>query len=114
VGSSRVSGLLYTPAATLAVLGVGAAAEVDYTAERGRWRVIKDTMTLAGTRQRAPVLTLRRATYGWYILLIDLPTDIDPAEILIRYTGTGSRGTPLRRVQGDQPDGGGLVVMRRW
>jgi hypothetical protein len=39
--------LLYTPAATLAVLDIGAAAEVDYTAERGQWRVIEDTMTLA-------------------------------------------------------------------
>jgi hypothetical protein len=66
-------------------------------------------MTLAGTRQRDPVLTFRRATDGWYVLLTNLPTDIDPAEILIRYTGTGSRGMPLRCVQGTSPAGAGWL-----
>jgi hypothetical protein len=69
-------------------------------------------VALAATRQWDPVLTLWRATDGWCVLLIDLPTDVDPA--LIRYAGTGSRGMPLWRVQGGQPGGGGLVVMRRW
>jgi transposase len=59
----------YTPAATLAALDLDGATEVDYVAERdagkpaaerGRWRVTEDTMTLAGKRKRDPVLTLRR------------------------------------------------------
>lgn len=59
----------YTPAATLAALDLDSATEVDYVAERdagkpaaerGRWRVTEDTMTLAGKRKRDPVLTLRR------------------------------------------------------
>jgi len=176
----------YTPAVTLAALDIGSATEVDYiaerdagtpVAERGRWRVTEDTMTLAGKRQRDPVLTLRRvfvhstarahaavtarakkldrarddldrlvrglgcrhypdekavtaritsiavarrvtaylrtqtgtdpatgkptlrwwfdqdtleaetATDGWYALLTNLPSDIGPAEVLIRYKG---------------------------
>jgi transposase len=176
----------YTPAATLAALDLDSATEVDYVAERdtgkpaterGRWRVTEDTMTLAGTRKRDPVHTLRRvfvhstarahaaatarakklaratddldrlvrglgsrhypeekavtaritaiasarrvtaylrtetgtdpatgkptlhwwfdqaaleaetATDGWYALLTNLPSDIGPAEVLIRYKG---------------------------
>jgi transposase len=59
----------YTPAATLAALDLDAATEVDYVAqrdagepaaERGRWRVTEDTMTLTGKRKRDPTLTLRR------------------------------------------------------
>ncbi len=59
----------YTPAATLAALDLASATEVDYiaqrdarkpAAERGRWRVTEDTMTLAGKRKRDPVHTLRR------------------------------------------------------
>lgn len=176
----------YTPAATLAALDLGSATEVDYVAERdagtpaadrGRWHVTEDTMTLTGKRKKDPVLTLRRvfvhstararaaatarakkldrarddldrlvrglgsrhyphenavttrisaiaaarrvtaylrtrtgidpvtgkptlrwwfdqaaldaeaATDGWYALLTNLPSDIGPAEILIRYKG---------------------------
>jgi hypothetical protein len=45
-------------------------------------------MTLAATRQREPGLTLRRATLTvGRALLIDLPTGINPAEILIRIQG---------------------------
>jgi transposase len=176
----------YTPATTLAALDLEQATEVDYiaqrdaskpAAERGQWRVIEDTMPLAGKRKRDPVFTLRRvfvhstarahaassarakkldrtrddlarlarglgsrhypdqqavtaritaiasarrvtaylrtetgtdpatgkptlawrfdqaaldteaATDGWYALLTNLPTDIDPAEILHRYKG---------------------------
>jgi transposase len=59
----------YVPAAVLATLDIHAAVEVDHVAERdrgkpaarrGRWRVIEDTMTLAGPRKKDPVLTLRR------------------------------------------------------
>lgn len=59
----------YVPAAVLARLDIHAAVEVDHVAERdlgkpaaqrGRWRVIEDTMTLAGPRKKDPVLTLRR------------------------------------------------------
>jgi transposase len=59
----------YTPAATLAALDLGSATEVDYVAERdastpvaqrGRWRVTEDTMTLTGKRKRDPAFTLRR------------------------------------------------------
>jgi transposase len=59
----------YTPAATLAALDLGSAIEVDYVAERdaskpvaqrGRWRVTEDTMTLTGKRKRDPAFMLRR------------------------------------------------------
>jgi transposase len=59
----------YTPATTLAALDLDSATEVDYVAERdagtpaaqrGRWRVTEDTMTLTGKRKRDPMLTLRR------------------------------------------------------
>ncbi|WP_205780189.1 IS1634 family transposase [Micromonospora ureilytica] len=59
----------YTPAVTLAALDLHTATEVDYVAqgdagapvaERGRWRVTEDTMTLTGKRKRDPILTLRR------------------------------------------------------
>ncbi len=59
----------YTPAATLAALERDCATEVDYVAERdaskpaaqrGRWRVTEDTMTLTGKRKRDPAFTLRR------------------------------------------------------
>lgn len=59
----------YVPATVLATLDIHAAAEVDHAAERdqgkpaaerGRWRVLEDTMTLAGPRKKDPVLTLRR------------------------------------------------------
>ncbi len=57
------------PAATLAALDPDSATEVDYVAERdtatpvadrGRWRVLEDTLTLTGERKRDPMLTLRR------------------------------------------------------
>jgi transposase len=69
VGFIAPASKAYTPAATLAALDLAAATEVDYVAqrdaskpaaERGRWRVTEDTMTLAGKRKRDPVLTLRR------------------------------------------------------
>jgi transposase len=59
----------YVPAAVLARLDIHAAVEVDHVAERdldkpaagrGQWRVLEDTMTLAGPRKKDPVLTLRR------------------------------------------------------
>jgi transposase len=59
----------YVPATVLAVVHLDASTEVDYVAERdagksadqrGRWRVIEDTMTMAGPRKRDPVQTLRR------------------------------------------------------
>ena len=59
----------YVPARVLATLDPAAATEVDYIAERdacqpaehrGRWRVLTDTMTIAGPRKRDPVLTVRR------------------------------------------------------
>lgn len=186
VGFIAPASKAYTPAVTLAALGIDSATEVDYiaqrdagtpVAERGRWRVTEDTMTLAGKRKRDPVLTLRRvfvhstararaavtararkldrardeldrlvrglgsrhypdeqavtariaaiasarrvsaylrtetgadpatgkptlrwwfdqaaleaeiATDGWYALLTNLPADISPAEVLIRYKG---------------------------
>lgn len=186
VGFIAPASKAYTPAVTLAALDPDSATEVDYiaerdagtpAAERGRWRVTEDTMTLAGKRKRDPVLTLRRvfvhstarahaaattrakkldrarddldrlvrglgsrhypdeqavtaritaiastrrvtaylrtetatdpttgkptlrwwfdqaaldaetATDGWYALLTNLPTDISPAEVLIRYKG---------------------------
>jgi transposase len=186
VGFIAPASKAYTSATTLAALHLDSATEVDYiaqrdagtpAAERGRWRVTEDTMTLAGKRKRDPVLTLRRvfvhstarahaaatarakkldrarddlqrltrglgsrhypdekavtaritaiasarrvsaylrtetgtdpatdkptlawwfdqaaletetATDGWYALLTNLPTDIDPTEILIRYKG---------------------------
>ncbi|MFC3894453.1 hypothetical protein ACFOWZ_23485 [Lentzea rhizosphaerae] len=54
---------------TLAALDRDSATEVDYVAERdaskpaaqrGRWRVTEDTMTLTGKRKRDPAFTLRR------------------------------------------------------
>jgi transposase len=59
----------YVPAGVLAALDPAAATPVDYVAERdqgkpseqrGSYRVVEDTMTLAGKRQRDPVLHLRR------------------------------------------------------
>lgn len=59
----------YTPAATLAALDLDSATEVDSVAERdaakpaadrGRWHVTEDTMTLTGKRKKDPVLRLRR------------------------------------------------------
>ena len=59
----------YVPAEVLAALDVQAAAPVDYLAERdagkppdqrGSYRVVEDTMTIAGKRKRDPVLSLRR------------------------------------------------------
>jgi hypothetical protein len=186
VGFIAPASKAYTPAVTLAALDLGSASEVDYVAdrdagkpvaERGRWRVTEDTMTIAGKRKRDPVFTLRRvfvhstarahaaatarakkldratddlgrlqrglgsrhypdqqavtaritaiasarrvtaylrtqtgtdpatgkptlawwfdqtaldaetATDGWYALLTNLPADIGPAEVLIRYKG---------------------------
>lgn len=59
----------YVPAELLARLDLGAATPVDYLAERdagkppdqrGSYRVVEDTMTIAGKRIRDPVLRLRR------------------------------------------------------
>jgi len=60
----------YVPARVLAGLDLDAASEVDYVAERdagkpaterGRWRVVEDTMSLAGPRKKKdPVLPVRR------------------------------------------------------
>ena len=59
----------YVGAAVLASLDPGAATPVDYLAERdagkpaeqrGSYRVVEDTMTIAGKRTRDPVLRLRR------------------------------------------------------
>jgi transposase len=59
----------YVSAAVLAGLDLDAATEADYVAERdngkpvdarGRWRVVEDTMTVAGPRKKDPVFTLRR------------------------------------------------------
>ena len=59
----------YVNAAELAVLDLDSATEVSYVAgrdtakpagQRGRWRVIEDTMTLTGKRKRDPAVTLRR------------------------------------------------------
>ncbi|MFL6101718.1 MAG: IS1634 family transposase [Actinomycetes bacterium] len=59
----------YVGAEVLAALDPAAATPVDYLAERdqgkppdqrGSYRVVEDTMTLAGKRQRDPVLHLRR------------------------------------------------------
>jgi transposase len=176
----------YVSADVLAALELGSATEVDHiaqrdagkpAADRGRWRVTEDTMTLTGKRKKDPVFTLRRvfvhstaraqaaatartkkldratddldrlvrglgsrhypdektvtaritairsarrvtaylrtetgtdpatgkptlswsfdqdaldaetATDGWYALLTTLPTDVPPAEVLIRYKG---------------------------
>jgi transposase len=69
VGFIAPASKTYTPAVTLAALDLGSATEVDYVAqrdagtpaaERGRWRVTEDTMTMAGKHTRDPVLTLRR------------------------------------------------------
>ncbi|MGH8931252.1 MAG: IS1634 family transposase [Egibacteraceae bacterium] len=59
----------YVDTATLAAQDVASATLVDYAAERdkrkppeqrGVWRVVEDTMTLAGKRKADPVLQLRR------------------------------------------------------
>lgn len=59
----------YVPAAVLAGLDAKAAVPVDYLAERdagkppdqrGSYRVVEDTMTIAGKRTRDPVLRVRR------------------------------------------------------
>ena len=59
----------YVPAEVLAALDVQAAAPVDYLAERdqgkpptqrGSYRVLEDTMTIAGKRKADPVLRVRR------------------------------------------------------
>lgn len=59
----------YVPAAVLAGLRLADAAEVDYVADRdagtppeqrGRWRVVEDTMILTGPRTKDPVLSVRR------------------------------------------------------
>jgi transposase len=59
----------YVPAEVLANLDLAAAAPVDYLAERdqgkppeqrGRYRVVEDTMTIAGKRTTDPMLRLRR------------------------------------------------------
>ncbi len=60
----------YVPARVLAELDLDAASEVDYVAERdqdkpaeqrGRWRAVEDTMSLAGPRKKKdPVLPVRR------------------------------------------------------
>jgi transposase len=59
----------YVPAEVLASLDLAAAAPVDYLAERdhgkppdqrGSYRVVEDTMTIAGKRATDPVLRLRR------------------------------------------------------
>ncbi len=69
VGFIAPASKAYTPAATLAALDLDTGIEVDYVAqrdagkpaaERGRWRVTEDTMTIAGKRKRDPVHTLRR------------------------------------------------------
>lgn len=69
VGFIAPTSKTYTPAPVLAALDLNLATEVDYIAgrdagkaatERGRWRVVEDTMTLTGKRKKDPVLTLRR------------------------------------------------------
>jgi transposase len=69
VGFIAPAAKAYAPATTLAALDPDSATEVDYVAERdmaipdadrGQWRVLEDTMTLAGKRKKDPVLTLRR------------------------------------------------------
>jgi len=59
----------YVPAEVLAALDVQAAVSVDYLAERdagkdqarrGSYRVVEDTMTIAGKRAADPVLRVRR------------------------------------------------------
>ena len=59
----------YVPAEVLARLDLAAATQVDYLAERdagkppeqrGSYRVLEDTMTIAGKRKADPVLRLRR------------------------------------------------------
>src|SRR6266498_1707625 len=69
VGFIAPASKTYVPAQTFAALDPQAATPVDYVAardqhkppeRRGSWRVIEDTMTLAGKAKRDPVLTLRR------------------------------------------------------
>jgi hypothetical protein len=69
VGFIAPASKTYVPAVTFAVLDPAAATPVDYVAardqhkppqRRGSYRVIEDTMTLAGQRKGDPVLSLRR------------------------------------------------------
>jgi hypothetical protein len=69
VGFIAPASKTYVPADTFATLDPDTAAPVDYVAardqhkppsRRGSYRVIEDTMTLAGKRKGAPVLSLRR------------------------------------------------------
>src|SRR6266511_2221712 len=69
VGFIAPASKTYVPAQTFAALDPQAATPVDYVAardqhkppeRRGSWRVIEDTMTLAGKAKRDPVLSLRR------------------------------------------------------
>jgi Domain of unknown function (DUF4277) len=69
VGFIAPASKTYVPAATFAALDPQAAAPVDYLAARDQhtpperregYRVIEDTMPLAGKARRDPVLTLRR------------------------------------------------------
>ena len=59
----------YVPARVLAGLDLDTSIEVDYTAQRdagtpaaqrGRWRVVEDAMTMTGPHKKDPVLTVRR------------------------------------------------------
>jgi transposase len=69
VGFIAPASKTYVPACTFAALDPEAATPVDYVAardqgkpegRRGSYRVIEDTMTLAGKARRDPVLTVRR------------------------------------------------------
>ncbi len=69
VGFIAPASTTYVPAATFAALDPQAATPVDYVAardagkppeQRGSYRVIEDTMPLAGKHKRDPVLALRR------------------------------------------------------
>jgi len=69
VGFIAPASKTYVPAATFAALDPQAATPVDYVAardagkppeQRGSYRVIEDTMPLAGKHKRDPVLALRR------------------------------------------------------
>jgi transposase len=69
VGFIAPASKTYVGAHELATLDLSTATVVDYTAgrdaatpaaERGSWRVIEDTMTVAGKRKKDPVHTLRR------------------------------------------------------
>jgi transposase len=69
VGFVAPASKTYVPAAQLSGLSVEQATKVGYVAQRdqgkpadrrGTWHVVEDTMSLAGPRNRAPVLVLRR------------------------------------------------------